>query len=154
MKNATFAHRALHCAALVLILAVSAFADETDNVRATVDAFHAALSRGEGAAAMKALAPDAIILEGGGVETRAEYESHHLAADMAFAKALPSTRSNVRVQINGDTAWLTSASRTEGSFNEKPINSRGAELVVLTKSADGWRIRAIHWSSQKVTKPE
>lgn len=103
---------------------------------------------------MKFLAPDATILEGGAIETRAEYESHHLAADMAFAKAVPSTRSEVRVRIEGNTAWLTSASRTEGTFQERPINSRGAELVVLSKTAEGWQIRAIHWSSQKVTKPQ
>ena len=148
----TLARRALQCVTLIFALTISAFADEADSVRATVDGFHEALSRGDGAAAMKLLAPDAVIMEGGGIETRAEYESHHLAADMEFAKSIPSTRSNVAVQINGDTAWLTSASRTEGTFKDKPVNSRGAELIVLAKTADGWRIRAIHWSSQRVTK--
>ena len=132
---------------------VSAAAEDAEEVTSTVHSFHEALSRGDGAAAMKLLAPDAVIIEGGGIETRAEYESHHLAADMEFAKAIPSTRSNVAVKINGDTAWLTSASRTEGTFKDKPVNSRGAELMVLAKTAEGWRIRAIHWSSQRVTKP-
>ena len=153
MNKPTPARRALYCVALIFALTLSAFADEAGSVRATVDGFHEALSRGDGPAAMKLLAPDAVIMEGGGIETRAEYESHHLAADMEFAKAVPSTRSNVAVQINGDTAWLTSASRTEGTFKGKPVNSRGAELIVLAKTADGWRIRAIHWSSQRVTKP-
>lgn len=152
--NKTILRRALSCAGIILALTVSAFADEADSVRATVDAFHEALRRGDGPAAMKLLAADAMILEGGGIETRAQYESHHLAADMEFAKAVPSTRSDVRMQINGDTAWLTSASRTEGTFKDKPVNSRGAELMVLAKTADGWRIRAIHWSSHKVTKAE
>lgn len=147
---------ALHSVLLALTLcvgAVSAAADDSQDVTATVDAFHDALRRGDGAAAMKVLASDAVIIEGGGIETRAEYESHHLAADMEFATAVPSTRSNVAVKINGDTAWLTSASRTEGTFKDKPVNSRGAELMVLAKTADGWRIRAIHWSSQRMTKP-
>ena len=154
MNDRTSTQRALLCAALVSLLSFSAFADEADDVRVTVNAFHEALGSGEGAAAMKLLAPDAIIIEGGATETRSEYESHHLGADMEFAKAVPSTRSNVRVQVNGDTAWLSSASRTEGTFKEKPVNSRGAELMVLTKTGDGWRIRAIHWSSQRVTKPQ
>ena len=153
MNNPTLAGRALFCIALVFALTVSASADEAASVRATVDGFHEALSRGDGAAAMKFLASDAVIMEGGGIETRAEYESHHLAADMEFAKAIPSTRSNVSVQINGDTAWLMSASRTEGTFKDKPVNSRGAELMVLAKTPDGWKIRAIHWSSQRVIKP-
>lgn len=145
-------------ATISLLLAHSAWSETSpagaDEIASTVAKFHDALRNGDGAAALKLLASDAVILEGGAIETRAEYESHHLAADMAFAKAVPSTRSNVRVQIDGNTAWLTSASRTEGMFKERSINSRGAELMVLTKTPEGWRIRAIHWSSQKVTKPD
>lgn len=144
-------------AAIFLLLAHSAWSETSPagagEIASTVAEFHDALRNGDGAAALKLLASDAIILEGGAIETRAEYESHHLAADMAFAKAVPGTRSNVQVQIDGNTAW-TSASRTEGMFKERPINSRGAELMVLTKTPEGWRIRAIHWSSQKVTKPD
>lgn len=121
-------------------------------ITAAVDTFYDALRGGNAKVVMELLASDAIILEGGAIENRAEYEGHHLAADMAFAKAVPSARSEVRVQIDGNTAWLTSVSRTEGSFQERPINSRGAELMVLTKGAEGWQIRVIHWSSQKVTK--
>ena len=153
MNKTPLAGRALLYVVLIFAVTVSAFADEADSVRATVDGFHDALSRGDGPAAMKFLAPDAVIMEGGGIETRAEYESHHLAADMEFAKAIPSTRSNVSVQINGDTAWLMSASRSEGTFKDKPVNSRGAELMVLAKTPEGWKIRAIHWSSQRVSKP-
>lgn len=156
MKKFALLRRTIPLALFASIIGGAGFvaADEPKDVTSTVEAYHEALQKGDGAAAMKLLAADAIILEGGGIETRAQYESHHLAADMEFAKAVPSTRSDVRVQLNGDTAWLTSASRTEGTFKERPISSRGAELMVLTKTPDGWRIRAIHWSSQKVTKPE
>ena len=156
MKHFPVTNSIVRGAVFALVLSVStisAAADDSTDVTATVDAFHDALRRSDAAAAMQVLASDAIIMEGGGIETRAEYESHHLTADMEFAKAVPSTRSNVKVQVNGDTAWLTSASRTEGTFKDKPVNSRGAELMVLAKTADGWRIRAIHWSSQRVTKP-
>lgn len=157
MNNLNSLPSALRLAAFVSALTVAAFcaaADESQSVVSTVAEFHDALRRGDGAAAMNLLAPDAMILESGGIETRAEYESHHLSADMSFAKAVPSTRSDVRVQVDGNTAWVTSASKTEGSFNDRPINPRGAELVILTKTADGWRIRVVHWSSQKVAKGE
>jgi ketosteroid isomerase-like protein len=127
---------------------------DAGGITAVVHRFHDALRRGDAQAVMELLAPDAIILEGGAIETRAEYESHHLAADMAFAKAVPSTRSDVRVQIDGNTAWLTSTSRTKGSFGGREINSTGSELIVLSKSAQGWRIRAIHWSSHDSKKSE
>src|SRR5687767_1734260 len=58
---------------------------------ATVDAFHAALGRGDTRSAVALLADDALIFEGGGVErTKQEYASHHLAADAAFSQAVPS----------------------------------------------------------------
>ena len=98
---------------------------------------------------MKLLAPDAVILESGFVETRSEYERHHLPEDIRFAQAIPNNRSDVRVQIDGNTAWLTSRSKAEGSFEGKPVNSVGVELVVLTRTSEGWQIRAIHWSSHK-----
>ena len=120
---------------------------------AAVDGFHDALRRGDGAAAMKLLALDAVILESGFAETRADYEAHHLPEDIRFAQSVRSTRSDVRVQVDGNTAWLTSRSTSEGSFEGKPVNSAGVELAVLTKTAGGWRIRAIHWSSHKITKP-
>ena len=55
-------------------------------------AFHAALAAGDSAAALALLAPDAVVLESGEVETRAEYAAHHLAADIEFSRAVPSQR--------------------------------------------------------------
>lgn len=136
------------------VSAAAATADESVNVASAVEAFHNALAHGDGKAAMKLMAPDAVILESGSTETRAEYESQHLPEDIQFAQAVHSNRSDVRVQIDGNTAWLTSRSKTEGSFEGKPVNSVGVELVVLTKAPAGWLIRAIHWSSHKVTKTE
>jgi ketosteroid isomerase-like protein len=121
-------------------------------VVAALAAFHEALRRGDGRAAMELLAPDALVLENGSTETRAEYEKHHLMEDIAFAGAVSSTRSVPTVQIEGDAAWVVSTSRSNGSFRGREINSVGTELVVLTKSAKGWRIRAIHWSSHDTKK--
>ena len=119
----------------------------------TVDDYHAALSRGDSARALALLAPDAVILESGGMETRAEYRSHHLGSDIAFAKAVKSERSPLVVRIDGNTAWTSSTSVTQGTFNGRAINSSGAESMVLTKGPDGWRIRAIHWSSRNRRPP-
>lgn len=118
-----------------------------------VDDYHAALSSGDSARALSLLAPDAVILESGGMETRAEYRSHHLGSDMSFAKAVKSERSPVVVRIDGNTAWTSSTSVTQGTFNGRPINSLGAESMVLTRGPDGWRIRAIHWSSRNRRPP-
>lgn len=153
MKSAPSLYLAFASTTAALILCTSAFAatpDESANVGSTVEAFYNALAYGDGKAAMKLLAPDAVILESGSAETRAEYESHHLPEDIQFAQAVRNNHSDVQVQIDGNTAWLTSRSKAAGSFEGKPVNSVGVELVVLTKTANGWLIRAIHWSSHKV----
>jgi len=121
--------------------------DSTD-VAATVAAFHQALARGDSAAALALLAPDAVILEAGGIETRQDYRSHHLPADIAFARAAPGVAGPVRVVVLQDVAWATSTSSAVGTFEGRQIDSQGAELVVLSRVPEGWRIRAIHWSSR------
>lgn len=122
-------------------------------VAGTVAAYHAALERGDSAAAIRLLAPDAVILESGGSETLAEYRSHHLAADIEFARAVPGRRGPVHVTVAGDVAWAASTSETRGSFRDRPVDSRGAELMVLTREPSGWVIRAIHWSSRSRPQP-
>ena len=98
--------------------------------------------------ALSLLAHDAIILESGDVETRDEYRSQHLPADIAFARAVPSVRGPIRVVIHGDAAWAISTTKTRGSYRGRSIDSQGAELMVVTRVEGRWRIRAIHWSSR------
>lgn len=125
-------------------------AQEPDStaVLAVVEGFHAALASGDSIAALGLLAEDAIILESGGRETRAEYRAHHLGADIAFARAVQHQVESRQVTIRGDAAWTSSTSRTTGEYRGRVLDARGAELVVLARSSAGWRIVAIHWSSQ------
>lgn len=118
-------------------------------VAAVVDAFHAALERGDGEAAMALLAPDAVILESGGMETREEYRAHHLGSDMEFARAVRSRRTAPIVRTREGVAWAASTSVTEGEIRGRAIDVAGAELMVLVRMADGWRIASIHWSSRR-----
>ncbi len=147
-------------AAVALIFATAASSPSRSNtltassadsaaVAAVVTRYHDALASGDSAGAVALLADDAIILESGGVESRAEYRSHHLASDIAFARAVKSVRGQLRVTIAGSTAWTWGTSIAQGTFNGRPINSNGAESMVLTRDAGGWRIRSIHWSSAR-----
>ena len=114
----------------------------------TVDRFHKAIIAGDSTLALSLLAPDAVVLESGGIETREEFRSRHLPADIAFAQAVKSERSPMRVVVRGDAAWVTSTSTTTGEFRGRQVNSSGVELIVLSRSPQGWRIAAIHWSSR------
>lgn len=117
-------------------------------VAAIVDQYHQALVSGDSAGASSLLAPTAVVLEGGGLETKAEYLSHHLPADIAFAQAVTRERGPMAVTVRGDAAWVVSTSRVKGEFRDREVDSRGAELMVLARTPDGWRITAIHWSSR------
>jgi ketosteroid isomerase-like protein len=119
-------------------------------VKSTVRAFHEALVQGDSTAALRLLASDAVILENGDQETREEYSSHHLAADIEFAKAVPARLRAMQVTVNGDVAWASSTTVTQGTYRGQAINSTGAELIVLSRAATGWEIRSIHWSSHKL----
>jgi uncharacterized GH25 family protein/ketosteroid isomerase-like protein len=121
---------------------------DSAEVAATVERYHRALASADSAGALALLTPDAVILESGGLESRAEYRSHHLPADIEFARAVRSERSEVRVRLRGDAAWAASTSTTQGEFRGRPINAAGAELMVLVRTSAGWRIAAIHWSSR------
>ena len=114
-----------------------------------IEQFHGALARGDSAAALALLAADALILETGGVETVAEYRSHHLPADIEFAKSVQDERRVVRVSVLGDAAWVSGTSAAKGQFRGRAVDSAGAELIVLVRGTSGWRISAIHWSSRR-----
>ncbi len=103
---------------------------------------------------MGLLAADAAILESGAAETRAEYEKHHLSEDIEFAKAVTTAKSPLKVSIEGTTAWVSSTSEVTGKFHERDVHSAGVELMVLSKGANGWQIRAIHWSSHAIKKAD
>jgi ketosteroid isomerase-like protein len=118
-------------------------------VARTIQRFQRALAQGDSAAAMTLLAPDAVILESGDSESVAEYRAHHLPADIEFARAVKNVRTPTRVTVRGDAAWSVTTSIARGKFRGRPINSAGVELMVLTRSTDGWRIAAIHWSSRR-----
>ena len=74
--------------------------------------------------------------------------------DIEFARAVPSVRSVLNAQIDGNVAWIVSTSRTNGTFHDREVNSVGVELMVRSKSSAVWRIRAIHWSSHDNKKTE
>lgn len=116
---------------------------------AAVDAFHAALRRGDEKAALALVADDALVFEEGRAErSKAEYAASHAAADAAFSKAVPGVRSRRTGHSAGDLAWIAIESRTKGSFKGQDIDRIMVETMVLRRdSAGAWKIVHIHWSS-------
>jgi ketosteroid isomerase-like protein len=134
---------------LILGACASAPADDPAGVTATVEAFYGAMKAGDNAAAMQTLAADAVFIEGGRLETRAEYESNHLPADIEFERAVTGKRSPLQITFNGNTAWVIATTEFEGTFEGSPVNFVSAQLMVLTRDNGPWTIRTVHWSSYR-----
>ena len=132
---------------LCVVPITAAAQDDSTQVVAVIEQFHAALAGGDSAGALALLAPDAVVLEGGWIETRESYAAGHLTADMAFLAGMSSQVVSRAVTLSGDVAWVSTVSHTEGEYDGRAVKSRGAELMILGREDDDWRIRAIHWSS-------
>jgi ketosteroid isomerase-like protein len=117
---------------------------------AVVDAFHAALHRGDTRAAASLLADDALIFESGGAErSKAEYAAHHLPADAEFAKVVSSSVTRRSGYSDGPLAWIATEGRTTGSYKGKALDMTTTETMILRRAGLEWKIVHIHWSSGK-----
>ena len=119
------------------------------DVTAVVESFYAAIKKGDSAGAMSVIAPDAVFLESGKLETRAEYEANHLPADISFEKEVDGKRHPMQVTFKDDAAWVIALTDYDGTFEGDPVSFVSAQLVVLTRDAGKWLIRSIHWSSRR-----
>jgi ketosteroid isomerase-like protein len=117
-------------------------------VAAVLESFYGAIKRGDAQAAMSVIAPDALFIESGNLETRAQYEANHLPSDIDFEKQVTGKRDPLRITFAGDTAWVIATTTYDGEFEGSPVSFVSAQLMVLTKDADTWKIRSIHWSSR------
>jgi len=120
--------------------------DEAD-VTAAIESFYAAVKKGDPKAAMAAIAPDAIFVEAGRLETRQQYEETHLPLDIDFEKDNTGKRGPWSIKVNGDSAWAIASTTYESA--DVPFVS--TQLAVVTRGDDGkWLIRSIHWSSMRL----
>ena len=134
---------------IMTVTSLEARQSDSATVVATIERFHGALGAGDSLAALSLLAEDAVVVESGGIQSRSEYRSHHLAADIGFARAITRELGRVSVVVSGDVAWASSTSTARGTLRDREINSTSAELAVLSRRGDSWVIRAIHWSSRR-----
>ena len=112
-----------------------------------LDAFHHALEEGNGPAALEWLAEDAVILEGGVAQSKEEYAGHHLGSDMAFLRAMRSTRLSREIREANGVVTVMTRTRLQGMFKERQIDIVSSETAVVNRTDAGWRILHLHWSN-------
>jgi uncharacterized protein (TIGR02246 family) len=126
--------------------------DVPDAARApveVVEAFSKALAAADFATVKRLLDPDVLIHETGGAErSRDEYLAHHAKSDAKFLAGARQTLERRRARVDGDFAWVGSESKLHATNKGKPVTLGSTETMVLRRTADGWRIVHVHWSSR------
>jgi ketosteroid isomerase-like protein len=147
----------LHMLALILIGTVGVAcaptqspADDEAAVAAAAKAFQTAMDTGDAPTVMRYIADDALMMEGGTIETRMQYEENHLPADLEFAKGMMAKRMPVQQTVRGDVAWVRTSTEFRGTFEGKPLALLSLETMVMTREPEGWKIRALHWSGMRL----
>lgn len=142
--------------ALCLALCIPAAAVDAQNARAdsaaavaAVEQFHASLGAADSARAVSMLSDDVLILESGNIQTRAEYLGGHLGADMKASQGPKGERTVIKATVVGDAAYVVARTLTAPSGVAGNTGSESIELMVLSKTSNGWKIRTVHWSSRR-----
>lgn len=117
------------------------------NVIKALDAFHQAIIDNDSQAAKNLLSESVRIMEGGNIETKEEYLSHHFHSDGKFLSAMKREIESRNVTIDGNTAWVSTQTHTWGTYNDRKLDLNSLELAVFKKEEGNWQITALHWSS-------
>ena len=118
-----------------------------------VDAFSAAIKAVKLDEAAKLLDPQVLILESGRSErSRDEYLRGHAIVDAAFMQHAQQQLRYRQAQAEGNVAWVGTESALHSMKDGKMIMLLSTETMVLKKTAQGWKIVHIHWSSRPAPK--
>lgn len=128
-------------------IAVGQDSSTEKNVIKTLESFHQAIIDNDSQTAKNLLSESVRILEGGNIETKDEYLSHHFHSDGKFLSAMNREVESRNVTIEGNTAWVSTQTHTWGTYSDRKLDLNSLELAVLNKEEGNWNITALHWSS-------
>jgi ketosteroid isomerase-like protein len=120
---------------------------QQETVIQSLSSFHQAIVENDSQKARELLSDSVRILEGGGIETKQEYLSHHFHSDGKFLNAMNQEIESQKVTVDGGVAWVSTKTHTWGTYNDRELDLNSLELAVLKKIDGNWKITALHWSS-------
>ncbi|MFY0685191.1 MAG: nuclear transport factor 2 family protein [Balneola sp.] len=136
---------------MLFISSITLVAQETNDkemIAKTLSDLQTAIINNDSEQAGKILHEDVTILEGGGVETKTQYLSHHFHSDGKFLSAINREGVSQEISVEGNMAWVTSKTKMTGTYSGREIDMSSLELAVLKKENNLWKIVALHWSSR------
>lgn len=121
---------------------------EKEMIAKTLNDLETAIVENDSEKAGEILHDDVKILEGGGMETKSQYLSHHFHSDGKFLSAMNREELSQEISVEGNMAWVTSKTKMTGTYSGRDIDLSSLELAVLKKENGMWRVIALHWSSR------
>ena len=138
----------------LLILFISSIAlvvqetNDKEMIAKTLSDLETAIVENDSKKAGEILHDDVTILEGGGMETKSQYLSHHFHSDGKFLSAMNREEVSQEISVEGNMAWVTSKTKMTGTYSGREIDLSSLELAVLKKENGMWKVIALHWSSR------
>lgn len=74
-----------------------------------------------------------------------DYRNHHLAPELKEFKNTKYAFTDLKVKVDGKTAWTTFKYTLSADFKERKVESGGLGTAILEKREGKWRI--VHWHS-------
>ncbi|HAH49854.1 MAG TPA: nuclear transport factor 2 family protein [Balneola sp.] len=136
---------------ILFISSIALVAQETNDkemIAKTLSDLETAIVENDSKKAGEILHDDVTILEGGGMETKSEYLSHHFHSDGKFLSAMNREEVSQEISVEGNMAWVTSKTKMTGTYSGRDIDLSSLELAVLKKENGMWKVVALHWSSR------
>jgi ketosteroid isomerase-like protein len=136
---------------ILFISSIALVAQETNDkemIARTLNDLETAIVENDSEKAGEILHDDVTILEGGGMETKSQYLSHHFHSDGKFLSAMNREEVSQEISVEGNMAWVTSKTKMKGTYSGRDIDLSSLELAVLKKENGMWRVIALHWSSR------
>ena len=136
---------------MLFISSIALVAQETNDkemIAKTLNDLETAIVENDSEKAGEILHDDVTILEGGGMETKSEYLSHHFHSDGKFLSAMNREEVSQEISVERNMAWVTSKTKMTGTYSGRDIDLSSLELAVLKKENGMWKVIALHWSSR------
>jgi ketosteroid isomerase-like protein len=136
---------------ILFISSIALVAQETNDkemIAKTLSDLETAIVENDSKKAGEILHDDVTILEGGGMETKSQYLSHHFHSDGKFLSAMNREEVSQEISVEGNMAWVTSKTKMTGTYSGREIDLSSLELAVLKKENGMWKVIALHWSSR------
>jgi ketosteroid isomerase-like protein len=136
---------------ILFISSIALVAQETNDkemIAKTLNDLETAIVENDSEKAGEILHDDVTILEGGGMETKSQYLSHHFHSDGKFLSAMNREEVSQEISVEGNMAWVTSKTKMTGTYSGREIDLSSLELAVLKKENGMWKVIALHWSSR------